>query len=270
MTPASTSSALRAMARGTPARRAVSRMRATKKRSLTTARTGRYWPEPGDGPATAWGESGAMSGPPMFRIWGAISGPLMSSIALLADAEPVPLPLGNVGEGRQVAHTIEVHVPVEMIGLVLGDACEEVLGIDDVARAFTVVKLEPDRRVAGHDAPHVGNRQAALPAVFHLVCQRRDDGIDDHGERDLGRVGIARIGLDLDDRDLLEDVDLVGGESGPVVLAHRLDQVVDELLGLGGQNFFRGERSCRLSQDRMPESGDLQNGHDPRNCSTQI
>src|SRR5437867_9200369 len=50
---------------------------------------------------------------------------LHALIALLTDAEPVPLPLGNVGESGQVTHAIDVHVPVEMVGLVLGDARSE-------------------------------------------------------------------------------------------------------------------------------------------------
>src|SRR2546430_17681344 len=88
---------------------------------------------------------------------------LHALIALLTDAEPVPLPLGNVGESGQVTHAIDVHVPVEMVGLVLGDASEEVLGVDDLTRAFTVEILEPHCRVARHHAPHVGNRQSAPP-----------------------------------------------------------------------------------------------------------
>src|SRR5262245_18839816 len=253
----STSSALRAMARGTPARRAVSRMRATKKRSLTTARTGPpFW--------------GAISGPLVWGVWGAISGPLMSSIALLTDAEPVLLPLGNVGESGEIAHPIEVHVTVEVIGLVLGDACEEVLRVDDLPGALAVEIFEPDRRVAWHHAPHVGHRDAAFPPVLHLVGQRGDDGIDDDRERNFRSFGIARVGLNLDDRDLPGNVDLVGGESRSVVLAHRLDHVVDELLRRGGPNLFWRERLRLLTQDGMPEPRDLQNRHDLGNCSMQV
>src|SRR5438034_11559127 len=83
----------------------------------------------------------------------------------------------------------------------------------------------------------------SLPALVHLVGQRRDDGIDDDGERNLRGFGIARVGLHLDDGDALEDVDLIGGESCAVVLAHRLDHVVDELLCRGSSYLLLG---CHL------------------------
>src|SRR5438034_10549887 len=93
----------------------------------------------------------------------------------------------------------------------------------------------------------------SLPALVHLVGQRRDDGIDDDGERNLRGFGIARAGLQLDDGDALEDVDLIAGEACAVVLAQRLDHVVDELLRRGSSNLRRGERARLLSRDGMTE-----------------
>src|SRR5438445_3852277 len=186
------------------------------------------------------------------------------------DAKPVLLPFGDVSERGEITHAIEVDVAVQVIGLVLGDAREEVLGDDALKLALAVVILEPDRRVSRHQPPHVGNGQAALPALFHLIRQRRDDGVDDHGERDLGGLGITRVGLDLDDGDLLERVNLVGRQSGSVVLAHRLDHVVDEFLRRVGPDLFGRERLSLLPKNGMSEAGNLQDGHDARNCSTRI
>src|SRR2546425_6816888 len=42
------------------------------------------------------------------------------------------------------------------------------------------------------DAAHVGDRKAPLPAAHHLVGQPRDDGIDQHGQRDFGRLRMLR------------------------------------------------------------------------------
>src|SRR6266481_743583 len=83
------SSGERANARTAPARRAVSRIRATKKRSLTAA---------------------------------------TALIVLLRIAEPVLAPLGQVGQGGEVLHAVQVHDAVEVVRLVLDDPGEELLG----------------------------------------------------------------------------------------------------------------------------------------------
>src|SRR5207253_222500 len=108
-------------------------------------------------------------------------------VTLLADAEPVALPLRDVAERAHVTDPIDVDDAVEVVRLVLDDAREEILGdeLDGVARAIEA--FEPHRRVARGHAPHVGHREAALPAVFRLLRHRRHDRIDDHGQRDLRR-----------------------------------------------------------------------------------
>src|SRR5215831_20233562 len=95
---AAISSGERANDSGTPASRAVSRIRATKKRSLTTATT----EAPGDVIPTG-------------------------SIGRLGDPEGISLPFGEERQRRDVAHAVDVDDPVEMIGLVLDDPREEVL-----------------------------------------------------------------------------------------------------------------------------------------------
>src|SRR5207302_797241 len=116
------SSGVRAKASGTSASLAVSRMRATKNRSRTTAIT----------------RGSAL-------------------VILLADAQPVLVPLGNVAEGPEVTHAVDVDDAVQVVGLVLDDPREEVLGEEADAVGLAVVAVEPHRGVARHHAPHVGH-----------------------------------------------------------------------------------------------------------------
>src|SRR6058998_2106224 len=222
---------------GTPASRPVSRIRATKKRSLTTARTG-------------------------------ASTPSRASVGLFTVAEPVLVPLGDVGERGEIAHAVEVDDPVQVVGLVLADPREEVLR-DEVHRLpLAVQALQAHGRVAGHHAAHVGDREAALPALLHFVRERRDDRIDDHHQGHRGRVRVARVPEHLDDGDLLGRVYLVRRQPGPVVLAHRLHHVVDESLDLRRANGPGVDGRGDLPQHGMPETRDLQNRHDSLNLIT--
>src|SRR5882762_3952719 len=235
---ASISLAERAKTSGTPASRATSRMRATKKRSDTTATTR----------AVACGDPEGASVEPVL-------------VTLLADAEPVALPLRDVAERAHVTDPVHVDDAVEVVRLVLDHAGEEVLGDELDGIALPVEALEPHRRVARHHTPHVGHREAALPAVLHLLREGRDDGVDDDGQRDLRSLGVALILGHLDHRDLPRHVHLVGGQPGAVVLVHGLDHVVDQLLDgsradIGGRHGLGG-----LAKHGMTEPRDLQNRH---------
>src|SRR2546428_554405 len=95
----------RAKTSGTPASRATSRIRATKKRSETTATTR----------AVAGCDPGWASLEPVL-------------VTLLADAKPVALPLRDVAERAHVADPVHVDDAVEVVGLVLDHAGEELLG----------------------------------------------------------------------------------------------------------------------------------------------
>ena len=68
------------------------------------------------------------------------------------------MPFGQVSERRQVAHAVEVDDPVQMIGLVLDDPREEILGEDLDAARLAVVAFEPDGGVPRHTPAHVGDR----------------------------------------------------------------------------------------------------------------
>src|SRR5574342_369253 len=216
------SSGVRAKASGVPTMRAVSLMRATKNRSLTTA---------------------------------------TALIVLLLDAEPVLVPLGEMSERREVAHAIEVDDAVEVVGLVLDDAREELLRLALDAASFPVIRVEPNGGEPRHHPAHVGHGETALPALFHLLGQRGQRRIDEDGQRDARGFRIARVLVDLDDADPLEDVHLRGGEARAVVLAHGLDHVVDEPLRVGRPYLADGHRQRLLPQYGVSQARDLQDGH---------
>src|SRR5215831_9227913 len=102
------SSGVRAKELSAPDRRACSRNRATKKRSLTTA---------------------------------------IVLIVLLHIAEPVLVPLGQVRQRGEVLHAIDVDDPVQVVRFVLDDAGEELLGDDVELLARPIVGLEAHRGV---------------------------------------------------------------------------------------------------------------------------
>src|SRR5215472_3395264 len=207
---------------GVPTSLAVSLIRATKKRSFTTPTT---------------------------------------LIVLLLYPQPVLAPLGKVGQRREVTHAVEVDTGMEMIRLVLDDPREELLGHAVDARPLAIVAFEADRGEPGDHATHVGDGEAAFPSVLHLLRHRRDYGVDEHGEGDGRRVGVARIALHLDHADLLEHVHLGRGQPRPVVLAHGLHEVVDEALRFGRPDLVEGHGQRRLAQHWMSEASHLEYGH---------
>src|SRR5206468_7152374 len=100
-------------------------MRATKKRSLTTARTGAS-PSP------------ARPG----------------SVVLFTDAEPVLVPLGDVGERGEIAHAVEVDLPVQVIGLVLEHATDHLNGKVYLDRMRDLSTLAQDRKSTRLNSTH--------------------------------------------------------------------------------------------------------------------
>src|SRR5207237_10214377 len=103
-----------------PVSRPGSRMRATKNRSLTTART-HASPSP------------AKPG----------------SVVLFTDAEPVLVPLGDEGERGEIAHAIEIDHAVQVVGLVLAHAREDIFRDDVDLLAVPVEALQAHRGGAG-------------------------------------------------------------------------------------------------------------------------
>jgi hypothetical protein len=56
-------------------------------------------------------------------------------------------------------------------------------------------------------------------------------------------------------------VHLRGGEARAVVLGHRLQHVVDQVLDLGRADALRRYRLGDPAEHGMPEAGDLEHGH---------
>src|ERR1700730_275323 len=105
------SSGVRRTSFGVPTMRAVALMRATKNRSLTTA---------------------------------------TALIVLLLDAEPIFVPFKDMGQRREVAHPVEVDHAVEVGGLVLDDAGEELLRLAFDTASPAVIGVEPRRGIPRH------------------------------------------------------------------------------------------------------------------------
>ena len=105
--------------------------------------------------------------------------------------------------------------------------------------------------------------EAPLPVDFLLGPQRRELGIDERHGDDRGLLVIRRgVLLHAGDEDAEALVHLRGGQADAVVLAHRVDQIVDQSLDLRRFEFGTVERARPLAQDGMSQARDLQDGHD--------
>src|SRR5439155_1230540 len=160
---ASTSAAVRANSTATPVSLPVSRMRETKNRSLTTASTGlaARAPAPGLAASEPTDDSGSRHPVGERRGGAALAPPDVDSIGLFTGAEPVLVPLGDVGERREAAHPVQIHHAVQVVALVLDDAREEVLGDQAHRLRVAVVALEPDRAAARQRDTEVGGAEAS-------------------------------------------------------------------------------------------------------------
>src|SRR5690606_25611858 len=156
---------------------------------------------------------------------------------------------------------VDEHPAVELGALVRARAGLEAPHdlVDRVAMA--VPRLAPDGDVTLHAATQVRDGQAALEVGKLLVVDRRELGVDEDRQRDLRLVRVSRIVANLDGTDLHRLVDLDRRQAGAVGVAHRLDEVVDELLHGGGGELLTRELACGLSQNRVTDLGDLADGH---------
>ena len=111
--------------------------------------------------------------------------------------------------------------------------------------------------VARHQAAQAGHRQAAFPAVFHLVGQRRDDRIAQDGLRHRRRVGIALVAVEAEDHQLQVHADLRRGQSHALGGGHGLEHVRDQRAQLG-----RAEMRHGRGHAQQPRVAHLQDGVD--------
>src|SRR5687768_6664325 len=95
-------------------------------------------------------------------------------------------------EPGEVTNAHRVQDAVEVIALVLHHAGVKAGDLAHEALAALVVPGVFEPRVAGYPAAHAGNGKAALPARFHVVAERAESRIDEHGIGHFLDVGIAR------------------------------------------------------------------------------
>ncbi len=148
-----------------------------------------------------------------------------------------------------------------MIGFMLDDTRRVVARVQLDALAVTVPRADLDFPGPRHSAADVGNAQAAFPVLFDLRTDRRDLGIDDR-DRLAGRL--ARIVMiEAGDKQPHALAHLRRGQTNAVILDHRLDHVVDQLLDDRIANVAALERPRLLAKHRVTHARDLQDRHIP-------
>ena len=140
---------------------------------------------------------------------------------------------------------------VEVVGLVLDAAGEQVAALDRDRVAVDVLAVRDDVLLAHAVEGEVGQRQAALGAVLLLVAREVQHRVDEVAERVV----------DVVDEHPQADADLRRGEPDAGRLEHRVDEVLDE----GAQLLVEGgDRSGGGAQHGVAEQADGTQGHTSR------
>src|SRR5262245_64564949 len=95
--------------------------------------------------------------------------------------KPIPGEFLQESQSRKIAHAVQIDLAVQMIELMLNHAGMEVVGDKVELSSVAVERLHSNRLVTGHAAAQVGNTEATFPILFHLLRQRRDLGVAEHG-----------------------------------------------------------------------------------------
>ena len=139
------------------------------------------------------------------------------------------------------------HPGVKALGLAVDGAPERIL--PGVANA----------REARHLAAQAGHRQAALPALFHLIAQRRDQRVDQDRFRHRRRIGVTLVLPESEDHQCQVDPDLRRGQAGAASRVHGLEQVGDQRAHGRGVEFTHGLGDAQ--QARVAHLENFTNGH---------
>src|SRR5258705_262801 len=123
-------------------------------------------------------------------------------------------------------HPVEEEDAVEVVGLVLRDARRKILQRQLDGAAVAIERADHDLRVAGDHPADIRDAQAAFPSLFHRRAVGNDLGVDDDGRLAL-RVGVL---VQQCDEQAQSFVHLRRGEADAVVLVHRVDHDVDQIL----------------------------------------
>ncbi len=116
--------------------------------------------------------------------------------------------------------------------------------------SLRVQALVADAPMARYRAAQPRHRQAALPALFHLVVQRGDPRVQQDGRRHGRGVRIALAALETEDHQLQVDADLRRGQPYPADVMHGFEHVVDQPLQLLAAEQF-GRHRLRDTQQAL-------------------
>jgi hypothetical protein len=161
-------------------------------------------------------------------------------------------------QALHAVHSVQVDAAVQVVALVLDHARVEARRFDAERAALAVQRLEPQPLPARHQPAQLRDRQAAFPARGALLAERRELGVDQHGQRHRP-AGALVGGRYLQHGQPQPDVDLRRGQSHAVVLVHRLDHVVDQPLELEVRDPVGRDALGRRPHDWVSDAGDLQN-----------
>ena len=143
--------------------------------------------------------------------------------------DPVARVLVEEGQRLERPHPIEEQHAVEMIGLVLDDARRKIVRAQLDALAVPVERAHLDLARPRHAAADVGDAQAAFPVLDDVGADDGDLGVDDRERRRFRLVVLVAI-VERGDEQPEPLVHLRRGQTDAVILDHRVDHVVDQLL----------------------------------------
>ena len=119
-----------------------------------------------------------------------------------------------------------------------------------------------DAAIAWNLAADIGDAEAAFPVLHQIAPDRRELRVDDGHRHDLGFAGAPIRLLDTGDEDPHAFVHLRARQPDAVILAHRLDHVVDQLLEGGRTHGRRIDLVRHFAKHGMAHARDLQDRHD--------
>src|SRR6185312_2967274 len=114
----------------------------------------------------------------------------------------------GVAELAEVGDARGVQAADQVVAFVLHHAGVEAFGAAVDAYALWVEALVADQRITADRAAQARYGQAAFPAFFHVLRQRRDQWIEQDRARHRGRIGIALVAIEARSHQLQVDADL--------------------------------------------------------------
>jgi hypothetical protein len=113
--------------------------------------------------------------------------------------------------------------------------------------------------VTRDDATHAGHGKTAFPAVFHLVIDRCERGIDEYGVRHLFGIRIARIFAHPEYHHAQAHADLRRGDACTIHVAHGVLHILDQRMQFRRIKLFH--RRGHLQQQRIAHAQNRPNRH---------